>query len=271
MSHRIIALLLALSLALAVSAGGCGSSEPVAATRPDAPPEEVGPPEVPALEPSLPAWRLVDRTALAASLGWGEVTRGNTASMQVALTFDAGADGAPTPAILDALAAAGVKSTFFLTGQFADAYPLTVQRIAAEGHELANHSYTHPQFPELAPPEVVSQIERTEARIMELTGLTQPGSHPPGQRGGLSERLLDRRRAGLGARPFPGLGAAARRLAGGTRRHRLNALWLAARGPDIADDNRTAPIGRIRVGDPYRAALPLRREAGRVTGAGRRG
>ncbi|MHB8781324.1 MAG: polysaccharide deacetylase family protein [Candidatus Geothermincolia bacterium] len=172
MYHRIIALLLALSLTLAVSAGGCGSSEPVTATQPGATPEEAEPPEVAALEPSLPAWRLVDRMALAASLGWGEVTRGNTASMRVALTFDAGADGAPTPAILDALAAAGVKSTFFLTGRFADAYPLTVRRIAAEGHEIANHSYTHPRFPELAAPEVISEIERTEARIMELTGLT---------------------------------------------------------------------------------------------------
>lgn len=122
--------------------------------------------------PPRPSWRTVDRNALAASLGWGEVTSGNKAGVKIALTFDAGSGGEPVPAILDALKAAGIHSTFFLTGQFADTYPDIVKRIAGEGHELGNHSYTHPRFTTITPEEARSQVERTEARVLELTGLS---------------------------------------------------------------------------------------------------
>lgn len=149
----------------AEQAGTAPASVP--SEEPEAPPEPPTPPASP-----QPAWRTVDRTALATSLGWGEVASGNKAVANVALTFDAGSGGEPTPAILDALQAAGVHSTFFLTGQFADAYPETVRRIADEGHELGNHSYTHPNFTTITPEEARSQVERTEARVLELTGLS---------------------------------------------------------------------------------------------------
>ncbi len=120
----------------------------------------------------LPAWRRVDRVALAQSLGYGEVTRGNTSANRVALTFDAGSGAEHTPAILDALEAAGVKATFFITGQFAESFPDMVRRMAADGHEFGNHSYNHPRFTDISAAEIRSQIARTEAKVMELTGIS---------------------------------------------------------------------------------------------------
>ena len=63
--------------------------------------------------------------------------------MRVALTFDDGPNPAATPLVLEALAAAGVRATFFILGRHADRWPVIVRRIAAEGHQLGNHGYFH--------------------------------------------------------------------------------------------------------------------------------
>jgi len=127
---------------------------------------------VEAVRAGLQGWKRVDRVALAQSLGYGEVARGNTSANRVALTFDAGSGAEHTPAILDTLAAAGVKATFFITGQFAESFPDMVRRMAADGHELGNHSYTHPRFTEISAADIQSQIARTEAKVVELTGIS---------------------------------------------------------------------------------------------------
>src|SRR3954466_5488390 len=64
----------------------------------------------------------------------------------IALTFDDGPHAANTPRLLDMLKQRGIKCTFFMVGQCAAEYPQIVKRIAAEGHEVANHSWTHPQL-----------------------------------------------------------------------------------------------------------------------------
>jgi peptidoglycan-N-acetylglucosamine deacetylase len=61
----------------------------------------------------------------------------------VALTFDDGPDPAATPIVLDLLAAAGVRATFFVSGACVDAHPDLVRRALAEGHEIASHGYHH--------------------------------------------------------------------------------------------------------------------------------
>ncbi|MDG0794757.1 polysaccharide deacetylase family protein [Cohnella ginsengisoli] len=61
----------------------------------------------------------------------------------IALTFDDGPDPADTPAILDLLATYGARATFFITGKKAEQYPGIVRREAMEGHEVANHTYSH--------------------------------------------------------------------------------------------------------------------------------
>ncbi len=122
---------------------------------------------------SDPARRCADKSALAASLGWWDVTRGSTGSPpRIALTFDAGSGAGPTPAILDTLKASGLHCTFFLTGEFAQSNPELVKRMAFEGHELGNHSWSHPHFNGIAPGEAASQVSRTESLVREVTGLS---------------------------------------------------------------------------------------------------
>jgi peptidoglycan/xylan/chitin deacetylase (PgdA/CDA1 family) len=128
-----------------------------------------------ALEEGMAAhspWRAVDRTALATSLGWGQVSSGNKGARRIALTFDAGADAGATAQVLDELEAAGLECTFFVTGQFALSNPGLLARMYADGHELGNHSWSHPKFTGVSAPEVASQIERTEQIVHELTGMT---------------------------------------------------------------------------------------------------
>lgn len=60
-----------------------------------------------------------------------------------ALTFDGGADTNVFEVVTDALRRHGVRSTFFLTGEFIERWPMATRRLAAQGHEIGNHSYSH--------------------------------------------------------------------------------------------------------------------------------
>lgn len=73
------------------------------------------------------------------------VVRGPRLVAQVALTFDDGPDPEVTPGVLDALAEAGARATFFVIGHKLQAHPDLAARIRAEGHELANHTFGHPR------------------------------------------------------------------------------------------------------------------------------
>jgi peptidoglycan-N-acetylglucosamine deacetylase len=101
----------------------------------------------------------------------GEIVFGNRTRPELALTFDCGASGVPTPAILDALDAHGVTVTFFLTGRWISIYPALTRRIA-ERHELANHSYSHPDFRELTDAQIAAEMQRAEEMILSTTGQT---------------------------------------------------------------------------------------------------
>lgn len=100
------------------------------------------------------------------------ITKGNTASKVVALTFDDGADGTNINKILSILSTHKVKATFFLTGSGAEHHPQGIKNIAAAGHQLANHSYSHPDFRTLTAAQMKSQLDRTETIIKNLTGKT---------------------------------------------------------------------------------------------------
>jgi peptidoglycan/xylan/chitin deacetylase (PgdA/CDA1 family) len=69
---------------------------------------------------------------------------GRTRGELVCLTFDDGPDPDVTPAVLDLLAAAGARATFFCVGRRAEAHPHVVAAIRAQGHGIENHSYDHP-------------------------------------------------------------------------------------------------------------------------------
>lgn len=89
---------------------------------------------------------------------------------KIVLTFDDGPDPKWTPQILDILARENVKAAFFIVGQNGQANPDLVKRIVAEGHEIGNHSFTHPNLGEV--PRQVTELElNTTQRLIEsLTG-----------------------------------------------------------------------------------------------------
>lgn len=66
-----------------------------------------------------------------------------THGRKVSLTFDDGPNPEATPRILDALAEAGVKATFFILGAHAERWPDLVRRVVTEGHQIGNHGYFH--------------------------------------------------------------------------------------------------------------------------------
>jgi peptidoglycan/xylan/chitin deacetylase (PgdA/CDA1 family) len=97
----------------------------------------------------------------------------------VALTFDDGPDPARTPALLDALAALGVKATFFLLGGAVDANPALARRIVDEGHEVGNHTYRHAYLPLTRSRDVVRELMQTDRAIAQATGAVPRLARPP--------------------------------------------------------------------------------------------
>lgn len=96
----------------------------------------------------------------------------------VALTFDDG-PSQDTPALLDLLKAEGVKATFFLIGSQIEKYPETVKRIAAEGHQLGNHTGSHPNLMLCTPQRTRRELERVQQQIQQLTGQKPSFWRPP--------------------------------------------------------------------------------------------
>lgn len=87
----------------------------------------------------------------------------------IALTYDDG-PGAHTARLLDGLKERGVHATFFMVGQSAARYPDVVRRAYQEGHQVANHSYNHPQLTSLSAQGVRSQIQNTNAILDQACG-----------------------------------------------------------------------------------------------------
>lgn len=118
------------------------------------------------------------------------VIRGAAERPWVALTLDAGADAAPTPRMLEALRARGVTITFFLTGRWIRDNPDLVRQIVADGHEIANHTYSHPDLTTLEDDAIRSELADTEAILRETApgASIRPFFRPP--YGAYDERVL---------------------------------------------------------------------------------
>lgn len=97
----------------------------------------------------------------------------------VAMTFDDGPHAQLTPRLLDLLKQRGIKATFFVIGQNAAEYPEILNRIAAEGHEIANHSFTHPSLATLGEAGVREQLEKTHQTVLKTTGVNMKVMRPP--------------------------------------------------------------------------------------------
>jgi peptidoglycan/xylan/chitin deacetylase (PgdA/CDA1 family) len=105
----------------------------------------------------------------------------------LAMTFDDGPHPQHTPRLLDMLKQRGIKATFFLVGQNAAQYPEILKRMAAEGHELANHSYTHPILNPLGEGGIREQLDKTHQAVLGATGITMKLLRPP--YGALTENM----------------------------------------------------------------------------------
>lgn len=101
---------------------------------------------------------------------YGVVHHVNVSQPAVALTFDDGGSPYRVNAILDILKSYQAKATFFLLGNWVNNNPELVRRMMAEGHEVANHSYSHSRFTWLNEAEIRSEIEITQTAIAEATG-----------------------------------------------------------------------------------------------------
>lgn len=104
----------------------------------------------------------------------------------IAMTFDDGPSATLTPKLLDLLAAHHIKATFFVIGENVAEHPDIVARAAREGHEIANHSWSHPNLAKMSDEGVRRQLRQTDEAIKSATGTRPTLLRPP--YGSITER-----------------------------------------------------------------------------------
>ena len=102
------------------------------------------------------------------------------------MTFDDGPSATLTPKLLDILAAHHIKATFFVLGEMVAEHPEILARAAREGHEIASHSWSHPNFAKMSQESIRSQLQRTDDEIKSATGKRPTLFRPP--YGSITER-----------------------------------------------------------------------------------
>lgn len=84
-----------------------------------------------------------------------------------------------TDELLKILKENDVKTTFFMCGYWVRDYPQEVQKIAADGHDLGNHSATHPHMSQLSKEEIKRELQQTHDKVKQLTGVEMNLFRPP--------------------------------------------------------------------------------------------
>ncbi|MFP5113977.1 polysaccharide deacetylase family protein [Bacillaceae bacterium C204] len=109
-----------------------------------------------------------------------EVVRyGKPSSKEVVLSFDDGPDETYTPQILDILDKNQVEATFFILGENAMQHPELVKRIYREGHEIGNHTFTHPDIASITPFQTKMELNANQRLFQEITGHSMTLFRPP--------------------------------------------------------------------------------------------
>jgi peptidoglycan/xylan/chitin deacetylase (PgdA/CDA1 family) len=104
--------------------------------------------------------------------------RGQPERPTVALTFDDGPSD-DTERILDVLAEYSARAAFFVIGRQVERHPRIARRIVDEGHEIGNHSYSHPIYLYATPARTREELARAQRVIADVTGVAPTWSRPP--------------------------------------------------------------------------------------------
>jgi len=116
----------------------------------------------------LLAWSVRGRTA---QVFGASVWRGSVENPAVALTFDDGPSES-TPQLLEVLERHRAKATFFMCGRNARRCPAIARQVCAAGHEIGNHTETHPRFDFKSPGFILREMAAAQKSIVEITGAT---------------------------------------------------------------------------------------------------
>ncbi len=103
----------------------------------------------------------------------------NNDEMKIALTFDDGPHPKYTEKILDILAQYEIKATFFVVGQNVEYYSETAKRAVREGHEIGNHTYSHPHIRGLDSSSVAAEVRHCEETVERVLGCKTTLFRPP--------------------------------------------------------------------------------------------
>src|SRR6266478_4333497 len=106
-------------------------------------------------------------------------TEVNVDGPYIAMTFDDGPHATNTPKLLEMAAKRHIKLTFFVLGECIGQNPDVLRREVAEGHEIGNHSWSHPNLAKLSDEGVRTQLQRTEDIIVKTTGVRPKLMRPP--------------------------------------------------------------------------------------------
>ena len=102
-----------------------------------------------------------------------------TTEPKISISFDAAWGADDTDELLRILKENEVKATFFLCGYWVEKYPEEVKKIAAAGHDLGNHSATHPHMNQLTAEQITEELEKCHQTVKELTGIEMDLFRPP--------------------------------------------------------------------------------------------
>lgn len=105
--------------------------------------------------------------------------RASALSDSIYLTLDDGPHAEHTPRVLDALAHAGAKGTFFVIGREAEQHPEIVRRMVAEGHSVGDHTWSHSDIRTLSSAALADELRRSSELLEDLTGQRTRLFRPP--------------------------------------------------------------------------------------------
>ncbi|MCD8036056.1 MAG: polysaccharide deacetylase family protein [Clostridiales bacterium] len=124
-----------------------------------------------ALKAASPAAKSVFSAAVAKTERLLPIYCVETDKPQIAISFDAAWGADDTDKLLEILDEYDVKTTFFMCGYWVDKYPDEVKKIAEAGHDIGNHSATHPHMSQLTKEQIIEELTTAGDKVKELTGI----------------------------------------------------------------------------------------------------